>query len=177
MHSNDITVLTTVFASDVVKYYKNDTQYYASFVNDVGSPLSNTNVTFNINGVYYTRSTNDKGVAKLNINLNPDNYTITAINSNNGEMHSNNIEVLPTIYADDLTMIYRNDRFVAHVLDNQGNPLAHSNVTFNINGVLTFFPSFLSFDFPFSVFLDDFYLIFKNMYNPWNYTGCNSQSF
>ena len=135
MEANNITVLTSVFGSDIVKYYKNDTQYYATFVNEVGSPLANTNVTFNINGVLYTRSTNDKGTAKLNINLNPDNYIITAINPINDEMHANNIEVLPTITADDLAMIYRSDKFTAHVVDGQGNALAGSNVTFNINGV------------------------------------------
>ena len=135
MYSNNITVLTSIYASDIVKYYRNDTQYYATFVDYVGSPLTNTNVTFNINGVFYTRSTNDKGIAKLNINLNPDNYTITATNPINDEMHSNNIEVLPTIFADDLNMNYRNGRFTAHVIDDMGNPLSGSNVTFNINGV------------------------------------------
>ena len=135
MHSNNITVLTTVTGDDVVKYYKNDTQYYATFINNTGSPLANSNVTFNINGVYYTRTTNGNGVAKLNINLNPDNYTITAINPINGEMHSNNVEVLPTISADDLNMIYRNSSFVAYVIDDKGNPLVGGNVTFNINGI------------------------------------------
>ena len=135
MHSDNITVLTTIFASDVVKYYKNDTQYYATFLNDVGSPLANTNVTFNINGIYYIRSTNASGVARLNVNLNPNNYTITAINPNNDEMCSNNIEVLPTIFADDMNMSYRNGRFVANIVDDVGSPLANTNVTFNINGV------------------------------------------
>ena len=135
MCSNNITVLSTIAGDDVVKYYKNDTQYYATFVDNEGNLLTNTNVTFNINGVYYTRTTNDSGMAKLNINLNPDNYTITAINPINGEMHSNNIEVLPTISADDLNMIYRNSSFVAYVIDDEGNPLVGGNVTFNINGI------------------------------------------
>ena len=136
MHSNFVKVLPTILASDVVKYYKNNTQYYATFLNDVGNPISNTDVIFNINGVYYTRSTNDRGVARLNINLNPNNYTITATNPNNGEMLSNNIEVLPTISANDMNMTYRSGRFVANILDDMGAPLTNTNVTFNINGVL-----------------------------------------
>lgn len=136
MHSNDVTVLTTLYAADIVKYYKNDTQYYVSVLNATGNPLINESVTFNINGVYYNRTTDSSGIAKMNINLNPGNYTITTINPVNDEMHSNNIEVLPTIFADDLDMIYRNgSRFKAHVLDGNGNPLANSNVTFNINGI------------------------------------------
>lgn len=135
MYSNDITVLTTVLASDIVKYYKNDTQYYVTLLDNAGSPLINESATFNINGMLYTRTTNDNGIAKMNINLNPDNYTITVTHPN-GEMHSNNIEVLPTILADDLTMQYRDgSRFTASVLDDHGNPLVNSTVTFNINGV------------------------------------------
>ena len=136
MYSNDVTVLTTLYAADIVKYYKNDTQYYISVLNATGDPLVSENVTFNINGVYYNRTTNENGTARMNINLNPGNYTITTTNPVNGEMHSNNIEVLPTIFANDLDMIYRNgSRFVASIIDGQGNPLADTNVTFNINGV------------------------------------------
>ena len=135
MNSNNITVLGTVHGEDVVKYYKNDTQYYATFLNSTGGPLVNASVSFNINGVLYTRTTDSKGTAKMNINLNPDNYTITATNPINGELWANNIEVLPTISADDLTILYRNGRFAANVLDDMGNPSVNDTVTFNINGV------------------------------------------
>lgn len=135
MRANTITVLPTINANDLIKYYKNNTQYNAAFVNGAGSPLVNIGVTFNINGVFYTRTTDDKGIAVLNINLNPGNYIITAINPINEEMSANNIEVLPTIFTEDLDMIYRNNQFIAHVIDGQGNPLANSDVAFNINGV------------------------------------------
>ena len=136
MSSNNISVLTTLIASDIVKYYKNDTQYYLILLNGAGEALTGQQVTFNINGVFYTRISNEKGIARLNINLNPGNYTITAINPLNNEMCSNNIEVLSTISADDLTMSYRDgSRFKVHVLDDDGSPLAGSNVEFNVNGV------------------------------------------
>lgn len=137
MYSNIITVLPTILGSDIEKYYKNDTQYYIRVLNGAGNPLINQEVTFNINGVFYTRITDAGGIAKMNINLNPGKYIITATNPMNGEMHSNIIEVLPTISADDLDMTYRDGhRFMAHVLDDMGNPLAGSDVTFNVNGVL-----------------------------------------
>ena len=133
--ANNITVLSTIDSHDVVKYYKNGTQYYAKFLNNVGKPLAKTEVFFNINGVIYNRTTNAKGIAKMNINLNPNNYSITAINPINNEYYGNYIEVLPTISADDLTMNFRNGRFAANVVDDVGNPLVNSTVTFNINGV------------------------------------------
>ena len=136
MYSNDITVLNTIYASDIVKYYRNDTQYYATFLNSTGNPLINASVSFNINGVFYTRTTNENGTAKLNINLIPNTYIITAINPINNELYSNNIEVLPTIFAEDLIMDYRDgSKFIVSIIDGQGNPLPNTNVTFNINGV------------------------------------------
>ena len=95
--------MSTISGNDIEKYYKNDTQYYATFVNATGGPLANESVSFNINGVFYTCTTNENGTARLDINLNPGNYIITARNPINGEFHSNNIGVLPTIFGNDLT--------------------------------------------------------------------------
>jgi hypothetical protein len=134
--SNTVNVLPTISGYDIEKYYRNDTQYYATFLDGQGNYLKDTEVTFNINGVFYQRKTNEKGNARLNINLPPGEYIITAINSHNGEMYSNNIVVLPTLSANDLNMRYRDgNRFCVKVLDDVGKPLSNSNVIFNINGV------------------------------------------
>ncbi|WP_407416503.1 Ig-like domain repeat protein [Methanobrevibacter sp.] len=133
----NVRISDTVSGSDVVKMYKNDTQYYAKFLDVSGKPLANTNVMFNINGVFYTRTTDASGNAKLNINLNPDEYIITAINPINGDQHSNKVKVI-TVLVDghDLTKYYMNATpYSIKVLDNVGNPLANADVTFNINGV------------------------------------------
>lgn len=134
--SNNITVLSTIEGKDIVKYYKNDTQYYAKFLDDNGNPIANQLVKFNINGKIYNRRTDENGTAKMNINLPAGNYTITAINPFNNETGSNNIEVLPTLSANNLTKVYgSSDKFVAHVVDGQGNALSGVQVKFNINGV------------------------------------------
>lgn len=134
--TNNINIRPTIIGKDIVKNYKNDTQYYATFVNSHGNLLINTQISFNINGVFYQRKTNENGIAKLNINLNPGDYIITATNPINGEMYSNNVKVLPTIFAEDLNMVYRDgSKFTAHVLDDAGRPLVNSNVIFNVNGV------------------------------------------
>ena len=134
--TNNITVLPTISGSDVVKYYKNGTQYYAVALDGNGNPLVGVNVTFNINGVMYTRVTNEDGIAMLSINLNPGNYIITAIHPN-GLMISNNITVLSTVMGEDIIKEYRNGtQYYAVALDGNGNPLVGVNVTFNINGVM-----------------------------------------
>ncbi len=130
-----IEVLSTISGNDVVKIFRNDTQYYAIFLDSYGNPLANTDITYNINGVFYSRKTNESGVARLNINLGSGEYIITAINPD-GHMYSNLITVLPSINGSDVVKFYMNGtQYYASFLDNTGNALANSNVTFNINGV------------------------------------------
>ena len=50
-----------------------------------GKALTNASVKFNINGVFYTRITDNDGVAKLNIRLRPGSYILTAYNNVTGE--------------------------------------------------------------------------------------------
>ena len=135
--SNNITVLSRFTNNtDIVKYYKNGTQYSVTLLGDDGNPVgAGVDVVFNINGVLYTRQTNDEGVAKLNINLQPGNYIITAMDYYDCRV-SNNIEVLPTLVGEDLVKNYGDSsQFVATVYDNTGNAYPNQNVTFNINGV------------------------------------------
>ena len=126
----------TIYSGNIVKYYRNDTNYFASFLKGDGTPLAFTNVTFNINGVFYTRLTNVGGIARLNINLPPEEYTLTAIHPDSGYMYSSNVTVLPTIISSDLVKEYKDEnQYSATFLDDFGAPLANTDVTFNINGV------------------------------------------
>ena len=134
---NNITVLTTMSGNNVTKYFKNGTQYYVTILDGQGNPAAETNVTFNINGVFYTRVTNSNGTARLNINLNSGTYTVTALNTLNNETISNKITVLPTISGKNIKKYYKNDtQYYANFTDAQGNPLKDTMVKFNINGVM-----------------------------------------
>ncbi|SDA42552.1 hypothetical protein [Methanobrevibacter millerae] len=136
MYTNIITVLPTIVENyDLTKYYRNASQYSIRLLDDKGNPVNaGVNVKFNINGVFYTRSSNATGYVNMNINLEPGEYVITA--EYNGLMASNKIKVLSVIETDDLTMKYRDgSKFNATILDGQGKPCANQKVTFNINGV------------------------------------------
>ena len=133
-----VTILSTIDGEDITKVFRNDTQYYATFIDIYGDELDSENVTFNINGVMYNRSCDEEGIAKLNINLPQGEYVITAINPISGEMHTNTITVLPSIAENaDLTKYYKNDsQYVVRIIGADGNPAGPGeNVTFNINGV------------------------------------------
>ena len=133
--TNNIEVLSTILANDVVKFFRNGTQYCAKFLDGCGSPLVNASVIFNINGVLYKKQTDYEGIARLNINLFPGKYILTAMHPD-GLMYGYNITVLSTIHGDDIVKFFRNGtQYCAKFLDGCGSPLVNASVTFNINGV------------------------------------------
>ena len=133
--TNNIEVLSTILANDVVKFFRNGTQYCAKFLDGCGSPLVNASVVFNINGVFYKKQTDDNGMARLNINLRPGAYILTAMHPD-ALMYGSNITVLSTILANDVVKFFRNGtQYCAKFLDGCGSPLVNASVVFNINGV------------------------------------------
>ena len=134
--ANNITVLSRITENkDITKYYRNGTQYTAKIIGDDGKAVgAGETVKFNINGVFYERQTDANGIVKLNINLQPGDYIITA--EYKECMVSNNVKVLPVLTASDITKKYGTATpFVATLVDGQGNPYANQKVEFNINGV------------------------------------------
>ena len=130
----NITVKSLIVQSDLTKYYLNASKFQATIYDKNGSLAVGKNVTFNINGVFYTKTTDSNGVVSLAINLRPGEYIITTMYE--GLAVGNNIVVLPTLVTRDLNMTYGDgSNFTAQTLDGQGKPLANQNVTFNINGV------------------------------------------
>ena len=131
-----VTINPSIIADDLVKMYKNDTKFSAKFLGSDGKVLANTTVKFNINGVLYTRTTNNDGVGSLAINLRPGKYVLTAYNPVTGEQQGFNITVKSLIVTQDLTKYYMNaSSFQATIYDKNGSLAVGKNVTFNINGV------------------------------------------
>ena len=131
-----VEVKSSIISDDLVKMYQNDTQFYATFLGKDGKVLANTTVRFNINGVFYNRTTDENGTARLAINLNPGNYTLTAYNPINGEERGFNVLVKPLIETSDLTKYYNNEsKFEAKIYNKDGSLAVNKTVSFNINGV------------------------------------------
>ena len=133
---NNIEVLPTLIGQNLVKYFRNESQFYISLIDGAGNFVPNATITMNINGVFYNRTTNENGTARLNINLNPDEYILTALDPLTGLLMSYNITVLPVLTADDINMTYKDGtQFMAKLVDGKGHPLENAGITFNINGV------------------------------------------
>ncbi|MBR5954303.1 MAG: hypothetical protein IK021_02625, partial [Methanobrevibacter sp.] len=133
---NSISVFPTLYAENLVKYFRNASQFYIDLIDGEGNPVAGVNVTMNINGVLYNRETNENGTARLNINLLPGEYILTAMDPLTGLQMSYDITVLPTLIANDLEMTYNDgSTFDLTVLNGMGIPMSSVFVTFNINGV------------------------------------------
>lgn len=132
----DITVKPLLTENKKVEmFYRNGSTYDVKVILQNGSTSGpGEKVTFNINGILYTRTTDEKGIARLRINLAQGDYIVTA--EYKGYKVSNNIKVKPVISASDLTKTYGTpDPFVAKIVDGQGRPDSGKIVRFNINGV------------------------------------------
>ena len=135
--ANKITVIPKLIENrDITKYYRNETQYTVKVIGDDGKAVgAGEIVKFNINGVFYTRSTNESGIVKLNLNLQPGDYILTAEYGNCKV--SNNVKIISVLFASDMSMKYRDgSKFTAKLVDGEGRSYAGQTVQFNINGVM-----------------------------------------
>ena len=90
--SKKIKVLSSVSGSDMTKYDGYISYYKATFWKNSGV-LANTKVSFKVNGVSYTKTTDKNGVAKLAVNLAHGKYVITTTNPYSKEKLSSNLLV------------------------------------------------------------------------------------
>ena len=133
----NVLIKSTIASKDVTKMFRNGTQYYAVFYDGHGNLLKNTEVKFNINGVWYTKKTNAVGTASLNIQLYPGKYIITAVGPN-GEQKGNVVTVLSLLTENhDLVKYFKNSSAYSVKIIKQDGTVAGAGekVTFNINGV------------------------------------------
>ena len=80
--ANSIRVLPVLSAENLVKTHGQTNPFECRVVDGKGNALADTDVTFNINGVFYTRISNSDGIASLNINLQKGSYIITSSYNN-----------------------------------------------------------------------------------------------
>lgn len=132
-----VTVLPTLVGNNLIKYYKNDSQFHIKLVDHAGNPVKSADVMFNINGVFYHRETNAEGIAKLHINLNPREYILTAIDPLTGLHMSYNITVLSRLSGEDVFSYSVGSYYYGvKLVDDVGNLMSGQLISFNINGVI-----------------------------------------
>ena len=150
-----ITTQNSTSKKDVILTGNNLSQYHGEnkaftilLCDESSLPIANENINFNINGVNYTRQTDDDGTARLNIRLNEGNYTIKAEYDgstlyNPAVQNCYIISILKPqekiqtkIESENLTFPYgENKAFILRLMDISNNPLANQKAIVNINGV------------------------------------------
>ena len=108
------------------------------------TPLANRPVTFKLNGKTYSKKTNSKGQASININLAKGSYTLSY--SYNGEQNINSVsgtskitvkKGMPTKMVRADSEIYRNKKtgyFKIKLTDSRGTPLKSKKVILTLKG-------------------------------------------
>ena len=124
---NDIKIST----KNLVKYYKNDSQFEYKITDSKDKPVSNVSVTLKIKNVEYVKTTDASGSGQLKINLLPGKYVIT---TSCGDVSKNNtVNVLSRFSAKDVTSTYtKTATFSVKLLTKQGKNMAGELVTFKV---------------------------------------------
>ena len=101
-----------------------------------GKALSNANVSFKIDGKIYNYTTYPNGVVRLNINLNPATYYITAINPVTGENKTTKLTIFNKLMENRDVVNYFGVKSVYKVraFDGNGSIVVGKTVTFKVNG-------------------------------------------
>ena len=129
----------SIVSEDVTKYYKGNEKHVATFYDNNGNPLANTQISFTIKcsafTKTYTKVTDANGVASLAIGLNPGTYQIISNNPVTDQSLTTTVTVLSTINATDITKVYLDGRkFYATFVNADGSALANTYVKFKLNG-------------------------------------------
>jgi len=135
--SKSVKVLSSAIGSDLTKYYGYTSKYKMTFWKD-NTALANTKVTFKVNGKSYTRTTDKKGVATLNINLGVGKYVVSVTNPYSKESVSHKIVVKKDqtkISAKSKTYVHTNkkDTFSVVLKTNHNALLKNKKITFTFN--------------------------------------------
>ena len=77
-----IMVLLVCYVRDLNRSFKDGFKFEAKLMDGQVKAFANQIITFNINGVFYDRTTDNEGIARLNINLMAGKYIITSMYSN-----------------------------------------------------------------------------------------------
>lgn len=134
--TNNVMIKSSIRSENLILYHKSGASLEAVFYKKDGTYLKNRNVLFSVGTVDYVRKTNDVGLGKLRINLNPGEYEINITNPDTNETITKEVTVLKRIITEDLTMEYNDgSTFNARILDGNGSPSPNTKVMFQIGEV------------------------------------------
>ena len=123
-----------VVAENLTKYYGGSEQFSVNVTDEEGKGISGKTVFILINGVNYNRTTDENGIAHLNITL-PSGEYVANVTVDDITVNAT-VTVLPTVSGSDIRKVYgQKASYNATFLDEEGEYLPNgTEVSFNING-------------------------------------------
>ncbi len=124
----------SILADDLVWYYKASPVYKFKLVDSNGSGIKAENVSVIFKDKVYLKNTDENGTGFLNLNLRAGKYQITVKYGNISKTSDINLFSSRITHAKDISSTYGTKvKYTLRVLDNAGNPMNGTKVTFKIN--------------------------------------------
>ena len=125
----------SVTAKNLKKYYKGSKWFTATFHGKSGKLLNKKYVEFHYNGKTYKVKTNIKGKAGFFAKSFPGTYKIVSYNPKTSERITNTIKILPTLYADNMSVFSDStSKFKLTVYKSNGKLAKNTKVHIYIHG-------------------------------------------
>ena len=132
---------TVLMVDAIYKHFGGDERLYINLSDENTNPLANKTISIDVNGVKYSRTTDEFGQASMAINL-PSGYYRAIIKFEGDDEYLpignvSEIMVYPTVDGYEMSKyVGVPGKYTVECTDSQGNKLTSGEVKFNINGVM-----------------------------------------
>ena len=128
---NNVTAI--IKAMDMIRGYNSGVDYQVTVVDGNGNPIVKKQVIFIINGNKYNATTNDKGIAVLNIKLAIGTHTVTTVNPLNNDNVTKTVKITTRITGNKNVNTYygKNYAYKLRIIGDDGKPVG-SNVAVKV---------------------------------------------
>ena len=122
-------VTAIIKAVDMIRGYNSGVDYQVTVVDGNGNPMAKKQVKFIINGKEYNATTNDEGIAILNLKLAIGTHTVTTVNPLNNENVTKTVKITTRITGNKNVNTYyaKNYAYKLRIIGDNGKPVG-SNV-------------------------------------------------
>ena len=129
----------TLTAPNLNMYYKDGSKFKVTLKDKNKKAISKSKVTITINGKSYDKTTDNSGIAYLDINLISGNYSVLTKFAGNSKYYAKSVKstvnVKSTIQCSDLTKYFKNEvPYSSTFYSNRGVLLKNVDVKFSVNG-------------------------------------------
>ncbi|MEE1336633.1 hypothetical protein, partial [Methanobrevibacter sp.] len=126
-------VTAIIKAADMIRGYNSGVDYQVTVVDGNGKPMAKKQVKFIINGKEYNATTNDEGIAVLNIKLAIGTYEVTTVNPLNNDNVTKTVKITTRITGNKNVNTYyaKNYAYKLRIIGDDGQP-AGSNVAVKV---------------------------------------------